>query len=414
MVAVEWEREKIGNLFDFKNGLNKGKEFFGYGTPIINYTDVYNHRGITKANVNGKVSLENNEINRYAVKKGDVFFTRTSETPEEVGISSVLLEDIPNCVFSGFVLRGRPKTDRLLPEYCQYCFSAPQVRNEIISRCTYTTRALTNGKQLSAIDIPVPEKSEQTAIATALSDMDALIDGLRRLITKKKNIRQGAMQELLTRERRLPGFDGEWDNIIFDDCFDFLTNNTLSRAKLNYDSGTVKNIHYGDILVKFPFILDCHTEILPYINDGERLNLSVLRNGDILLADTAEDEIVGKAVELINIGEQRILAGLHTLPCRPKKYDMFASMWLGYYINSDAFHNQILPFVTGIKVASISKTAISKTVVSVPSKEEQAKIVEILYHMDEEISSLEYKLKKYENIKSGMMDKLLTGQIRLV
>lgn len=377
--------------------------------PIFKYVDLESVKGVSLLHVqNLDKEKAPSRAQRYA-KAGDIFFQTVRPYQRNNYFFEIANGDY---VFSSGYAQIRTDNN---PKFLFYVLQQDAFVAEVMSRCTGTSYPAINPKHLGSIKVCIPEsKSEQTAIATALSDMDALIDGLRRLITKKKNIRQGAMQELLTGKRRLPGFDGEWDNIIFDDCFDFLTNNTLSRAKLNYDSGTVKNIHYGDILVKFPFILDCHTEILPYINDGERLNLSVLRNGDILLADTAEDEIVGKAVELINIGEQRILAGLHTLPCRPKKYDMFASMWLGYYINSDAFHNQILPFVTGIKVASISKTAISKTVVSVPSKEEQAKIVEILYHMDEEISSLEYKLKKYENIKSGMMDKLLTGQIRLV
>lgn len=413
-MARDWEREKIGNLLDFKNGLNKGKQFFGHGTPIVNYTDVYKKRGLKKSDIRGTVTLDDSEIRRYEVKKGDVFFTRTSETPEEVGITSVLLEDIPNCAFSGFVLRGRPKTDRLVPEYCKYCFSTEEVRREIVTRCTYTTRALTNGKQLSAIDIPVPEKPEQETIASALTDIDELIDSLRRLIAKKQCIKKGTMQTLLAGDRRLDGFSNQWDLLPFDECFDKLSNNTLPRAELNYSTGTVKNIHYGDILVKLPEILDCKKESLPFINAGANVNASALKDGDILLADTAEDETVGKATEIINIGEQRVVAGLHTIPCRPKKNDMFAPMWLGYYMNSPFFHDQLIPFITGIKVSSVSKGALSDTTIAVPGKKEQEQIVGILYEMDLEIDNLQKKLNKYVCIKAGMMDELLSGKIRLV
>ena len=113
---------KVGDLFDFKNGLNKEKSAFGQGTSIVNYTDVYKHRGLKKIDLAGLVTLSDKEIERYRCLKGDVFFTRTSETKEEVGCPSVLLEDIENCTFSGFVLRARPKTSKLLPEYCKYCF----------------------------------------------------------------------------------------------------------------------------------------------------------------------------------------------------------------------------------------------------------------------------------------------------
>lgn len=192
-----WGTATIGDFLDFKNGLNKGKEFFGYGTPIVNYTDVYKNRGLRKSDIRGKVCLTPDEIHRFDVRKNDVFFTRTSETPDEVGMSSVLLEDIENGVFSGFVLRGRPKNDMFVPEYCKYCFSTKAVRNAIITGCTYTTRALTNGKQLSAIELPVPPKPEQKAIAEALSDIDTLIVNLEKLIAKKKAIKQGAMITLL-------------------------------------------------------------------------------------------------------------------------------------------------------------------------------------------------------------------------
>ena len=135
-MVKDWPMVPIGDILDFKNGLNKGKEYFGYGTPIVNYTDVYHHSGLYASDVKGSVSLSKDEIKRFEVRKNDVFFTRTSETPEEVGLSAVLLEDIPNCSFSGFVLRGRPKNDILAPEYCKYCFSAKAVREKIISNCT--------------------------------------------------------------------------------------------------------------------------------------------------------------------------------------------------------------------------------------------------------------------------------------
>ena len=113
---------KIGDLFEFKNGINKDKGSFGKGTPIINYVNVYKKNKIYFEDLKGLVEASNDELVRYGVKRGDVFFTRTSETIEEIGYTSVLLEDIENCVFSGFLLRARPITDLLLPEYCAYCF----------------------------------------------------------------------------------------------------------------------------------------------------------------------------------------------------------------------------------------------------------------------------------------------------
>ena len=257
-----WDTATIGDFLDFKNGLNKSKEFFGHGTPIVNYTDVYKKRGLKKNDVCGKVSLTRDEIHRFDARKNDVFFTRTSETPEEVGMSSVLLEDIDDCVFSGFVLRGRPKNDMFVPEYCKYCFTTEAVRSAIIMGCTYTTRALTNGKQLSTIEIVVPPKPEQEAIAKTLAEIDELISSLEKLITKEKAIKQGAMQELLTGKRRLPGFTREWQHFIFGELFDFIPNNAFTRAQMS-ESGKVKNIHYGDILTKYGAYVNGSSDLIP-------------------------------------------------------------------------------------------------------------------------------------------------------
>ena len=117
---VEWKM--LGELFEFKNGLNKGKDFFGKGTPIINYLDVYKRNKIYLDDLLGLVETTEDEQKRYSIKRGDVFFTRTSETKEEIGKTSVLLDDVEKGVFSGFVLRARPITELLLPEYCAYCF----------------------------------------------------------------------------------------------------------------------------------------------------------------------------------------------------------------------------------------------------------------------------------------------------
>ena len=166
---VEWEENTLKNIFIFKNGLNKEKSAFGKGTPIINYTDVWGKRGLKLKDVKGKVTLNKNEIENYSAKKGDVFFTRTSETINEIGLTSVLLEDIKDCVFSGFVLRGRPISNLIVNEYNQYCYSLDFMRNEITKKSSYTTRALTNGELLSQVVINLPTKSEQQKIAEIIN-----------------------------------------------------------------------------------------------------------------------------------------------------------------------------------------------------------------------------------------------------
>ena len=169
----------IGELFEFKNGLNKEKKYFGEGTPIVNYTDVYKNRFLTNELIKGRVTLTESEIERFNVKRGDVFFTRTSETQEEVGISSVLLDDIEHCTFSGFLLRARPKTNLILPEFCKYCFSTYKMRIEIIRYSSFTTRALTNGPSLSRIKLRLPSLDKQRSIVEKLDAFTSLISKLQ-------------------------------------------------------------------------------------------------------------------------------------------------------------------------------------------------------------------------------------------
>lgn len=206
-----------------------------------------------------------------------------------------------------------------------------------------------------------------------------------------------------------------WDTITFEECFTILPNNTLSRAELNYNGGEVQNIHYGDILVKFPAVLDCSTEGLPYINkeNVSKASKGFLRDGDLIMADTAEDVIVGKSTEVIGIGDSKIVSGLHTIPCRPMDAEMFAPKWLGYFINHCTYHDQLIPYITGIKVSSVSKSAISSTVIAVPPKPEQEAIAEALTDIDTLIVNLEKLIAKKKAIKQGAMQELLTGKRRL-
>ena len=201
LLNVEGKETKlIGDLFEFKNGLNKEKKYFGQGNPIVNYTDVYHNNKLTKSILKGRVTLEDKEIERYRVFRGDVFFTRTSETPEEIGYAAVLIDDIEDCTFSGFLLRARPITNLLLPEYCGYCFSAYKVRKEIIKLSTYTTRALTNGKSLSKIRIPVPPLSEQSSIVSILDTFEASISNLEAQLEQRQKQYEYYRNKLLTFE----------------------------------------------------------------------------------------------------------------------------------------------------------------------------------------------------------------------
>ena len=163
---------------EIKNGLNKEKSAFGKGQPIINFTDVYNNRWLANGSFSGLVNVSEDEIERYSARIGDVFFTRTSETKEDIGMSSTLIDNVPNCVFSGFVLRARPITNLLLPKFCSYYFSTKQVRNMIVKYAAFTTRATTTGPKLSKIMVPILPLKRQQHIVDILDRFDSLCNDL--------------------------------------------------------------------------------------------------------------------------------------------------------------------------------------------------------------------------------------------
>ncbi|MDD6762733.1 MAG: restriction endonuclease subunit S [Clostridiales bacterium] len=199
-------------------------------------------------------------------------------------------------------------------------------------------------------------------------------------------------------------FAYSWEQRKLGEVFVSLQNNTLSRAELCSKQGSAKNVHYGDILVKFGEVLNVNEEQLPVIADDtvvEKYKTSFLQNGDVIVADTAEDETVGKCTEIAGLKDETVVSGLHTIPYRP--LFKFASGYLGYYMNSAAYHNQLLPLMQGIKVTSISKSAMLNTDVVYPkSVDEQKQIGEYFKHLDNLITLHQRKLEETNKYKKAL------------
>lgn len=210
------------------------------------------------------------------------------------------------------------------------------------------------------------DHAEQKAIAKSLAELDKLIT-----LHQRKRCKRLFTHPLV------------WEQCKLGDCFEFLKNNTLSRADLNGENGTARNVHYGDILIKFGDCLNGERSDLPFINDDTVLPKfagSILREGDVIFADTAEDEAAGKCVELRKLSKEPTISGLHTIPARPRF--PFGTGYLGHYLNSDAYHGQLLPLMQGIKVISVSKAALQDTQVRFPGLSEQTAIGAALSEID--------------------------------
>lgn len=194
----------------------------------------------------------------------------------------------------------------------------------------------------------------------------------------------------------------DWEIKAFDEIFDRLANNTLSRDQLNYGNGLVKDIHYGDVLIQYPEVLNCQRGDIPFINSVVPVSGQLLKNGDIVIADTAEDETVGKATEIFNPQCIKVVAGLHTIACRPLQ-GIFVSGWLGYFINSHFYHDQLLPYIHGTKVSSVSRESLKNTYILVPPYKEQQKIVNALSDIDALIAKSRQLVQKCQALKQACL-----------
>lgn len=403
-MVKEWPKVPIGDILEFKNGLNKGKEYFGYGTPIVNYTDVYHLSGMHSSDIKGRVSLTKDEIRRFEVRKNDVFFTRTSETPEEVGLSAVLLDEIEDCAFSGFVLRGRPKNDWLHPEYCRYCFSTKAVRSEIIKNCTYTTRALTNGRVLSSIEIPLPQKEEQIAIAETLASFEEYISDLSELIEKKKAIRDGAIEDLISGRTRLAGFNKAWiDTTINAIARDVITGGTPSTSHPEYWGGEIPWLASTEIhqkLIKRE--TTCITDLGLMSSSAK-----IAPAESVLIALAGQGKTRGTAAYLLRpMALNQSLAALVT-------DDKTSSKFLFYLMENMYQPLRKLSSGDGGR-GGLNKKLLRGVDIHIPSDvREQKAIADILTAMDSEIAALESEREKIIQIREGAMDDLLTGKVRL-
>ncbi|MFR6127916.1 restriction endonuclease subunit S [Faecalibacillus intestinalis] len=207
---------------------------------------------------------------------------------------------------------------------------------------------------------------------------------------------------------RFKGFTDDWEQRKLSEVLISLQNNTLSRVNLMSETGVAKNVHYGDVLIKFGDVLDVSKEKLPMISDEsilKKYKASFLQNGDVIVADTAEDSSVGKCSEIIGLNDEIVLSGLHTIPYRP--VEKFASGYLGYYLNSSAYHNQLIPLMQGIKVMSISKSAMQNTYIIYPKlEEEQAKIGQYFSQLDNLITLHQRECNQLKELKKTMLKKM--------
>ena len=205
-IPAKWVLGKLRNVGDTQNGISKSSEFFGKGFPFVSYSDVYKNYSLPFA-VSGLVESTPEEQERYSVKEGDIFFTRTSETIEEVGFSCVCEKDIPNATFAGFLIRVRPFSDRLYTPYAKYYFRSTHLRFYLVKEMNLVTRASLGQSLLKSMPVLLPPLEEQKEIADYLDAKCAEIDGLiakkEQLVKEMESYKKSLIYEVVTGKREV-------------------------------------------------------------------------------------------------------------------------------------------------------------------------------------------------------------------
>ena len=403
VIPEEWKVKPFAELFAFRNGVNADKAAYGQGIRFINVLEPITYSHIHGPEITGQVTLPEAVVSSYAVRRGDVLFNRTSETQEEVALAATYL-GAERVVFGGFVIRGRPLSENFDPVYAGYALRAPCIRSQIIPMGQGAVRANVGQQNLGRVLAPLPPIPEQRAIATALSDVDELLGGLDRLIAKKRDLKQAAMQQLLTGQTRLPGFHGEWEvkrlraivqtpvtdgphltPQFFDDGIPFLSVNNLVGNRID--------------LTDLRFISQQDHEVFSRKCKPQR--------DDILLGKAAS---VGKVaiVELdyeFNIWSPIALIRVST---------DHAARFIYYQLQSADLISQITLLTNSSSQGNIGMGDIEKLTLKLPPLPEQTAIASVLTEMDGELAGLTQRREKTCALKQAMMQELLTGKTRLI
>jgi type I restriction enzyme, S subunit len=393
----DWQEFDLGDLLSFSNGINADKSAYGQGVPFANVLEVITHESLSADEIPGRVSLPSKVLSRYRVKRGDVLFNRTSETQEELGLTSVYMDESP-IVFGGFVFRGRPTTSSMLVDYSKYALRSQPVRQQITARGQGAIRANIGQRDLKSVRVRLPELPEQHAIAAALDDASLLIHYLERIIAKKLAIKQGMMQRIFA----LPSSDGA-QRTALGALAEFLSGGTPDRSNAEYWSGNIPWIS-ATTLKNVEVSTSDQTVTERAVRAGSRMS-PVGATLMLVRGSALHSEIRASLVTKPVCFNQDVKSLVPSKRIEPK--------FLTYSILANA--PRLLRLVTSAgNTAGVLDTKVLKGFeIWLPDLNTQRWVVHVFDDVHGEISCLAARLAKAHDIKTGMMQQLPTGRTRL-
>lgn len=398
VIPEDWTVWSLGEIGESLIGLTyRPSDVRSYGTLVLRSSNVQE----SKLRFDDNVFVEAEIPDRIMVRPGDILVCVRNGSRDLIGKSALIDDRAIGMTFGAFMAVFRSEQGELLHQI----FQSEIIKKQINEHLGATINQITN-KSLNSFRVPLPPTDdEQCAIASALSDMDALLVALEQLINKKRDLKQAAMQQLLTGQTRLPDFKGEWEMIQLGSLGCFIKGTGVKKDEAV--SGDLPCIRYGEIYTHHHDVI---RTFYSRISASVAAQATLLKAGDILFAGSGETKKeIGKAVAFIH--ECEAFAGGDIVILRPAASD---AKFLGYYLNSAQVQKQKASLGQGDAVVHISASALASIELVMPSLPEQTAIATVLSDMDAELAALEQRLAKTRTLKQGMMQELLTGRTRLV
>jgi type I restriction enzyme S subunit len=303
LIPGDWELKPLGSLGKFSKGQGVRKDEALTGEiPCVRYGELYTRHSDYIKQFYSFISKEVSQTARK-IKTGDILFAGSGETKAEIGKSVAFIDKFEAYAGGDIVILSPVDTE---PLYLGYLLNAPLIQRQKASRGQGDAVVHISASQLGNILIPLPPtKAEQTAIATALADSDALINSLEKLIAKKRNIKQGAMQKLLKPKKG-------WEVKKLGELFTFYATANYSKAEMSFD-GKIGCLHYGLIHAITNSVYSLENGVKYYVKE-DYTKYELIKNGDIVMVDASEDLIgINKSIEVIGVNNRKFIAGLHEM-----------------------------------------------------------------------------------------------------
>ena len=347
-----------------------------------------------------------NSLSANLAQPGDVVFTQRGTLGQ---VSLTPNEPFDLYLVSQSQMKVTLHRDKVTPDFLFSWFESNGGQQSIASSAIQTGVPHINLGILKSLMVPIPQVAEQRAIATALSDVDALLTRLDRLIAKKRDIKQAAMQQLLTGKTRLPGFGGSWRTLTFGEL-GTTYGGLVGKSKADFGSGDAQYVTFLNVMSNS--IVDPELFDRVRVTDGEAQNL--VRRGDLLFNGSSETpEEVGMCA-LVACDVPSLYLNSFCFGLRLRDDSEVNGLFLSYLIRGEPGRTMMKSLAQGSTRYNISKAALRHAPVSLPELQEQTAIATLLSDLDAELAALEARRDKTRALKQGMMQALLTGKTRLI